>query len=124
VRKILFLKSVQFLIKKNKMSLKFLGHFVLIAKKIWDRLSAPRGYSVLGTLCPKDRSVAGMFPAGALSPRTFCPGTFCPGTFCHGTTKTSADVVSFLQLHITMYCTVYGDIRGVSVNKVDSCNMY
>jgi hypothetical protein len=64
VRKILFFKSVQCFVKKDKTSLKFLGHFVLFVQKIWDRLSVPKGYFVLGMFCPKDRSVAGTFQPG------------------------------------------------------------
>jgi hypothetical protein len=69
VRKILFFKSVQCFVKKDKTSLKFLS------KKIWDRLSVPKGYFVLGMFCPKDRSVAGTFQPGTLHPRTFRQGT-------------------------------------------------
>jgi hypothetical protein len=79
VRRILLFKSVQCFVKKDKTSLKFLGHFVLFVKKIWDGQSVPKGYFVLGTFCPKDRSVAGTFQPGTLRPRTFHPGTFCQG---------------------------------------------
>jgi hypothetical protein len=75
VRKFLFFKSVQCFVKKDKTFLKFLGHFVLFVKKIWDGLSIPKGYFVLGTFCPKDRSVT-----GTLHPRMFRPGTFRQGT--------------------------------------------
>jgi hypothetical protein len=51
-----------------------------LSKKIWDGLSAPKGYFVLGTFCPKDRSVAGTFQPGTLLPRTFRPGTLRQGT--------------------------------------------
>jgi hypothetical protein len=39
-------------VKEDKASLKFLGHFVLFVNIIWDGLSVPKGYSVLGALCP------------------------------------------------------------------------
>jgi hypothetical protein len=63
VRKILLFKSVQCFVKKDKTS-----------------LSVPKGYFVLRTFCPKDRSVAGTFQPGTLCPRTFRPGTFRQGT--------------------------------------------
>jgi hypothetical protein len=101
VRKILLFKSVQCFVKKDKTSLKFLGHFVLFVKKIWDGLSVPKGYFVLGTFCPKDRSVAGTFQPGTLRPRTFRPGTFRQGTH---------------HLHtIVVYCIIYersGALKG------------
>jgi hypothetical protein len=80
VRQILLFKSVQCFVKKDKTSLKFLGRFVLFVNKIGDGLSVPKGYFVLGTFCPKDRSVAGMFQPETLRPRTFRPGTFRQGT--------------------------------------------
>jgi hypothetical protein len=86
VRNILLFKSVQCFVKKDKTSLKFLGHFVLFFKKIWDGLSVLKGYFVLGTFCPKDRSVAGVFQPG-----TLCPGTFHPGTFRQGTNAETHD---------------------------------
>jgi hypothetical protein len=91
VRKILFLKSVQCFVKKEKTSLKFLGHFDLFVKKIWDGLSNPKGYFVLGTFCSKDRSVAGTFQPGTLRPRTFRPGTLRQGCsdLCHCTVVSS-----------------------------------
>jgi hypothetical protein len=46
------------------MSLKFLGHFVLFVKKIWDGLPVPKRYSVLGALCPQDRSNQGCYVLG------------------------------------------------------------
>jgi hypothetical protein len=80
VRKILFFKSVQCFVKKDKTSLKFLGYYVFFVKKIWGGLSVPKGYFVLGTFCPKDRSLAGTFQPGTLRPRTFSPGMFRQGT--------------------------------------------
>jgi hypothetical protein len=77
------------------MSLKFLGHYVLFVQKIWDGLSVPKGYFVLGTFCPKDRSVAG----------TLQPGTLCPRTFRQGTNIGSATHCSINALCCT--CTVY-----------------
>jgi hypothetical protein len=74
VRKFLLLKSVQCFVKKDKTSLKFLGSFVLFVTKIWAGLSVPKGYFVLGTFCPKERSVAGTFQPGTLRPRTFRQG--------------------------------------------------
>jgi hypothetical protein len=80
VRKITCLKSGQCFVKEDKTSLKFLGHFALFVQKIWDVLSVPKGYSVLGTLCPKASSVAGTLQPGTECPRTFRPLTFRQGT--------------------------------------------
>jgi hypothetical protein len=80
VRTFLLFKSVQCFVKKDKTFLKFLGHFVLFVKKIWDGLSVSKGYFVMGTFYPNDRSVAGMFQPGTLRPRTFHPGMFRQGT--------------------------------------------
>jgi hypothetical protein len=62
MRKIYFIKSVN----KDQTFLKFLGYFVLSIKKIWDGLSIPKRYFVLGTLCPKDHSVPGTLQPWAL----------------------------------------------------------
>jgi hypothetical protein len=80
VRTILLFKRVRCFVKKDKTFLKCLGRFVLFVKKIWDGLSVPKGYFVIGTFCPNDRSVAGTFQPGTLRPRTFRPGTFRQGT--------------------------------------------
>jgi hypothetical protein len=81
----IFVCSVQCFVKKDKTSLKFLGHFVLFVQKIWDGLSVPKGYFVLGTFCPKDRSVAGAFQLGTFQPGMLRPRTFRPGMFRQGT---------------------------------------
>jgi hypothetical protein len=106
VRQILFFKSVQCFVKKDKTSLKFLGHFALFVKKIWDGLSVPKGYFVLGTFCPKDCSVAGTFQPGMLRPRTFRPGTFRPRTFRPGTFRQGTESVILIPLRPTVLYTV------------------
>jgi hypothetical protein len=61
----IFKKCTAFrLVKKDKTFLRFLGHFCPFSQKIYDGLSIPKRYCVLGTLCPKDPSVAGMFQSG------------------------------------------------------------
>jgi hypothetical protein len=45
----------------------------------------PKGYFVLRTFCPKDRSVAGTFQPGTFQPGMLRPSTFPPGMFRQGT---------------------------------------
>jgi hypothetical protein len=56
VRKILFFKSVQCVVKKYKTSLKFLGHFVLFVKKNLGQTVPPEGI-----FCPRDVLSQGPF---------------------------------------------------------------
>jgi hypothetical protein len=49
-------------------------------KKKCGRTVILKGYSVLWTLCPEDRSVAGTLQPGTECPRTFLPGSFHQGT--------------------------------------------
>jgi hypothetical protein len=81
LRKILFLRSKQCFVKKDKRSLIFLGQFVLFVKKIWDGLPVPKGYFVLGTLCPKDQSVTGRSTQGRYVLGRFVRGRFVRGRF-------------------------------------------
>jgi hypothetical protein len=74
VKNFIFKKRTVFFQKGQNVP-KISGTFCHFCKKIWDGLSVPKGYFVLGTFCPKDRSVA-----GTLLPRTFRLGTFRQGT--------------------------------------------
>jgi hypothetical protein len=109
VRKFLFFKSVQCFVKKDKTFLKFLGHFVLFVKKIWDGLSIPKGYFVLGTFCPKDRSVT-----GTLHPRMFRPGTFRQGT------SSGLSFISMHNLSILVPCS--WKMLITNINVLASCS--
>jgi hypothetical protein len=98
VRNFLFFKSVQCFVKKDKTSLIFLGHLVLFVQKFWDGLSAPKGYFVLGTFCPKDRSVAGTFQPGTFQPGTFQPGALRPRALRPGTFRQGTNLSYFLTV--------------------------
>jgi hypothetical protein len=65
-----------------------------LLKNIWDGLSVPKGYFVLGRLCLKDRSVAG----------TLQPGTFCPGTFRQGT-EFNICMFAFTASHLKLHAS-------------------
>jgi hypothetical protein len=75
---------------------KISGTFCSFCQKIWDGLSVPKGYFVLGTFCPKDRSVAGAFQPGTLRPGTFRPVTFRQGTAQGEDLKTTHEAQKYM----------------------------